>query len=120
MRRFLIIFLLFALPLQVSWAAVAIYCNHESGAAAQHFGHHEHEHQATNTDPAQDASKDTSTLTVDTDCVVCHLGGVGMMPMAFSSTASNAPHAERIAAGTTLLSFVVPDRPERPKWRRAV
>nr|ART41037.1 L611 [uncultured bacterium] len=46
MRRWLSILLLVFLPFQFSWAAVAGYCQHETGAAAQHFGHHDHQHQA--------------------------------------------------------------------------
>ena len=44
MRRWLAIFLLILLPAQLSWAAVGDYCAHESGAGAEHFGHHEHRH----------------------------------------------------------------------------
>ena len=33
--------------MQLSWAAVASYCQHESSATtAQHVGHHEHQHDA--------------------------------------------------------------------------
>lgn len=39
MKRWLFILLMLALPLQLSFAAVASYCGHEEGAAAQHFGH---------------------------------------------------------------------------------
>ena len=44
MRRWLAIFLLVLLPAQLGWAAVGVYCAHESGAAADHFGHHAHRH----------------------------------------------------------------------------
>ncbi|MBU0601652.1 MAG: hypothetical protein KKD25_04520 [Gammaproteobacteria bacterium] len=46
MRRWLSILLLVFLPFQFTWAAAAGYCQHETGAAAQHFGHHDHKHQA--------------------------------------------------------------------------
>lgn len=110
------IFLLLALPLQMSWAGVAPYCSHESGAAARHFGHHEHQHQAKKADSAKGAS----TLTADNDCVTCHLGGIGVLPMAFSSMPSEPPQAERLGARIALLPCLLPDRPERPKWVRAV
>ncbi len=115
MRRFLILFLLFVLPLQVSWAAVATYCKHESGAAAQHFGHHEHAHQAKQPEPA----KDPSTLTVDNDCVACHLAGAGMLPLAFLSMPFELPQAEQFSASNNHRSHLLPDRPERPQWMRA-
>jgi hypothetical protein len=45
MRRWLSIFLLIVLPLQISWAVAATYCQHETGST-KHFGHHDHKHQA--------------------------------------------------------------------------
>ena len=33
-------FLLIVLPLQISWAVAATYCQHETGST-QHFGHHD-------------------------------------------------------------------------------
>jgi hypothetical protein len=116
MRRFLIVFLLFALPLQVSWAAVATYCKHESGAAAQHFGHHEHEHPAKQADPA----KDPSSLIVDNDCIACHLASAGVLPAVFSSVLSEPPSGERISNRIVILPHLDADRPERPQWVRAV
>ena len=44
MRKVLAILLISLLSLQASWAAAASYCRHEQGAAARHFGHHEHQH----------------------------------------------------------------------------
>lgn len=44
MRKVLAILLISLLSLQASWAAAASYCRHEQGAAARHFGHHEHSH----------------------------------------------------------------------------
>jgi hypothetical protein len=41
MRRWLSILILVFLPFQFTWAAVGGYCQHETGAAAQHFGHHD-------------------------------------------------------------------------------
>ena len=38
-------FLLIVLPLQISWAVAATYCQHETGST-QHFGHHDHKHHA--------------------------------------------------------------------------
>ncbi len=44
MRKVLALLLISLLSLQASWAAAASYCLHEQGAAAKHFGHHEHQH----------------------------------------------------------------------------
>jgi hypothetical protein len=51
MRRWLAILMLALLPLQFGWAAVAVYCGHESDPQAQHLGHHEHQHTGQATAP---------------------------------------------------------------------
>lgn len=72
MKRLLLIFLLTVLPLQMSWAAVTSYCQHENGKTAQHFGHHEHKHQASG-----ESKQGKSKLGVnDADCGYCHLSCV--------------------------------------------
>ncbi len=45
MRRWLAIFLLVFIPLQFTWAAASAYSQHENWDAANHFGHHAHEHK---------------------------------------------------------------------------
>ncbi len=72
MKRLLLILLLTVLPLQMSWAAVSNYCQHENGNAAQHFGHHEHKHQASG-EIKQGKSKSGIN---DGDCGYCHLSCV--------------------------------------------
>jgi len=68
MKRYLLIFLLFLLPLQFTWAAAASYCAHEETSSAPHFGHHVHKH-----DKAEDSDKGkTQTIKADTDCDYCH------------------------------------------------
>jgi hypothetical protein len=71
MRRLFAIFLLVLLPLQLSWASVSIYCQHETGGQAKHFGHHDHQHQAG--DNQGDADTKLSGG-VDNDCSTCHAG----------------------------------------------
>lgn len=85
MRRFLLIVLMFVLPLQWSWAAAASLCGHEAaGPAARHFGHHQHEHhgaaaghdagKSTKAAKAEGADKKSGlgSLRADPDCGVCH------------------------------------------------
>lgn len=67
-RLFLILVLLCTVPLQFAWAAAGAYCAHEEGRAAQHFGHHVHEHDA-GTDAKPDAAKAPAA---DPDCDYCH------------------------------------------------
>lgn len=45
MRRWLTVFLLILLPLQLSWAVAATYCAHEADPAVNHIGHHQHRHE---------------------------------------------------------------------------
>jgi hypothetical protein len=73
MPRWTIIFLLIFLPLQATWAVAGGYCQHETGQAAQHFGHHEHLHHAAKAadDGHERQSKPTSAA-MDSDCEFCH------------------------------------------------
>jgi hypothetical protein len=113
MRRWLPILLLALLPLQLSWAAVSVYCQHETGAAAQHFGHHEHQHHAEEKSTDDTDAKILST--VDADCPVCHAGCATALhtgtpvPVMHSATGM-----QDIALA--LLSSPPPTLPERPNW----
>ncbi|WP_431262205.1 hypothetical protein ACQ859_18795 [Roseateles chitinivorans] len=51
MRRWLTVFLLILLPLQLSWAVAATYCTHEADPAVNHIGHHQHRHEAAEAAP---------------------------------------------------------------------
>ena len=53
-KRWLLMFVACLLPLQVSWAAVTAYCQHEQGVEAAHFAHHEHEHHANHPETDED------------------------------------------------------------------
>lgn len=70
-RRIVVVFFLILLPLQLTWAAAAAYCAHEpSTAAADHFGHHEHQHVAG----SASAFKMGDSTAGDLDCNACHFG----------------------------------------------
>ena len=77
-RRLFMIFLLVLMPLQLSWAAIASYCQHETGAAAKHFGHHDHQHKAT--DGKETAPDPAKTGGGDPDCASCHAGCSSALP----------------------------------------
>ena len=113
MRRWLFILLLVFLPLQFSWAAVGVYCQHESGTAAKHFGHHDHQHKA---DASQgDKADPKASGGIDGDCSACHGGCAAAI---FGDIQISAP---------SYVSAVVDDyrhsrntsphyQPERPNW----
>ncbi|MCE1239696.1 MAG: hypothetical protein LWW83_07265 [Azonexaceae bacterium] len=110
MRRWVSIFLLIILPLQVSWAAAAVYCQHEAGTG-QHFGHHDHKHQAGD----GESSGKSPSLSVDNDCAVCHAGCVA----ALTAVGCALPRVEAIDASTLLVRFLASppgEEPERPNW----
>lgn len=115
MRKWLAIFLLVFMPLQLSWAATASYCQHETGAVAKHFGHHTHQHKAAD---GKDVSPDlVKIFGGDPDCASCHAGcfsvffsgDVSLPPLATPSL-HTAHYQER-------LTSPPPGRLERPQWR---
>jgi hypothetical protein len=127
MRRWLSILLLVLLPLQLSWAAAAPYCQHEkSPVALQHFGHHEHEHEdaggaAAGDSVAVDASQDggdTKLLTVDHDCAYCQMGSAQAVSATIPAVAVPIGRAFAAAPAVTKQSFICA-RLERPNWRTA-
>ena len=65
LRRAVLLFMIMLLPFQMSWAMAGIYCEHESGKAAQHFGHHDHVHATP------DSDKSNMKVKLDLDCG-CH------------------------------------------------
>lgn len=113
MRRWLTIFLLVFLPLQLSWAAGSVYCQHETGSAAQHFGHHEHQH--TVDAERADNSSSKANGSIDADCGTCHAG---------CSTAIFEPLSVLTVGVTSDMhtghqfrtSSPPPSLPERPNW----
>jgi len=133
MRRWLTVFLLFLLPLQLSWAVAATYCAHEAEPTASHIGHHAHRHDAPaepssaeKGEAAEKAEKagqaasvaDKALSCVDDDCGFCHLGHsqpVASTPIVLPSVAG--PLVE--ASVPDAWSSRGPDRRERPNWRAA-
>jgi len=113
MRRWLSILLLVFLPLQFSWAAVGVYCQHETGAAAKHFGHHDHQHKA---DASHGDKADPKAAGgIDNDCGVCHAGCAaaifGEIQISAPSYASAAVDDYRYGQNTSPHY-----QPERPNW----
>lgn len=119
MHRLVAIFLLVFMPLQLSWAAVSGYCQHESdvSASVQHPGHHEHEHNSGDTlsDTKAPTSKVSNLDGSDTDCASCHAGCCAALGTQIQMTASESP--ERITASKAEFLFrSALERPERPQW----
>lgn len=139
MRKLIAILLISLLSLQASWAAAASYCRHEQGAAARHFGHHEHQHAPQLIKPsgesgtlsiaaqagenghlgAADDGVAASQTTTDLDCSVCHAHALPGVPSAPALPASDAPAVSGAAQVQHPLQTVAQPRPERPNWLAA-
>ncbi|CAL60731.1 putative periplasmic cation efflux system protein czcI [Herminiimonas arsenicoxydans] len=118
MKRLLVIFMLVVIPFQLSWAAAAVYCEHEINPTTLHFGHHEHKHIASPNEVKADASK--AAAAVDGDCTSCHLGGIAILTIPLPALALDIISAPLIISSNSLLASSRPSRPERPKWTVAV
>lgn len=121
MRRWLTIFLIIWLPFQLGWAAAANCCQHASGSASSHFGHHSNKHIGKAPATAKsDAGKqgEQSKLIPDHDCTFCHLSALQPLPFGVAhplietgATLSPTPVRE--------LSSYISDGLERPNWLTA-
>ncbi|MEY8689261.1 MAG: cation efflux protein, CzcI family [Leptothrix sp. (in: b-proteobacteria)] len=121
MFRLVALLLALLMPLQFVWGAAAAYCGHEpsSGSthgamaqAAQHFGHHEHVHQA-------DAKKAADTKPMgDNDCGTCH-AGCSVMTSDPVGAAGLLPAARRfVLPPASSPASALTRAPDRPQWLR--
>jgi len=116
MRRFIIIAMLFILPLQASWGALVAYSSHElTEAKLKLVGHGTY---AEGKD-AKHSAGDKATAGADDDCAVCHLAhhsNLILPPLGVSApTFKLVRFASPVPADTVFTSLYF-SRPERPKW----
>lgn len=120
MRRWLNIILLVLMPLQFTWVAAAIYCQHESASEVSHFGHHEHpqgdnaHHGLAKKSNGEDKS---GKLAVDGDCDFCHFGAKPLFVPGGVPDLAGAQIMPELAE--PMFSTRAPDHPDRPNWRIA-
>jgi hypothetical protein len=112
MRRWLAILFMVFMPLQLGWAAVSAYCQHESGAAADHLGHHEHRHQG------DDRDSDSKSLGDHFDCGFCHASCITALPSSAASSALGMMSPPIAQPPLEQILSAHPAEPERPKWAR--
>lgn len=111
--RVLVLFLALLLPLQLSWAAVASYCQPEKESAG-HPGHHTHAAQGDADDSGNDG---ISKGDKDLACGVCHFS-------CLKSVQWDGPTmAERIGTWLDVFCTITPapnshiaDGPDKPNW----
>ncbi|MET1115570.1 MAG: hypothetical protein ABWY08_11560 [Comamonas sp.] len=113
MHRLVLVFLLLLLPVQWTWAAASSICRHESGAASQHFGHHDHRHEAGVSGAAEvqkvsEAGTQLSDLP-HADCASCH----GAAPALTALQKAPALHHPPRQGATPYLRVVTAGIPER-------
>lgn len=117
-KKLFLIFLLFVMPLQASWAVVAAYCQPETEVTAKHFGHHEHQHEHHHAQAGQDSDEDSQDFKTS-DCLDCHGLYSGMVVSNFDT-----PHAPPLAGppvyATSQFLSASSSRPEKPKWFSAI
>lgn len=114
MRRYLILFLLVLMPLQLSWAAAGAYCEHETGEQAQHFGHHVHQHAPSAKTSDTDNGKIEKQNGSHPDCGACHAGAVALIDGAPAPGFVEWSSAEFTHSDPVSSSLNSP--PERPQW----
>ena len=114
MLKKVIIMLIVAVTLQLSWTMASAYCMHETDQSAQHFGHHPHQHEASD---SADGDKNTTgkKVTSHPDCASCTHG----------SSVANTWQTEQVKP--LLISYELSlerfelsspclGKPLRPKW----
>jgi hypothetical protein len=113
-KKLLVIFLLMVLPLQYSWAAAAVYCQHEKGESA-HFGHHNHEHLTQADEPDAEPDAPNKSQKTDGDCEYCHLFFHASLLPAMPEVATLDGPAPPPPLRLTYSSHI-PDGPNLPDW----
>ncbi|MYM94122.1 cobalt-zinc-cadmium resistance protein [Duganella vulcania] len=113
MKRLLLIFLLCVVPFQFAWATAGAYCQHETGAAPKHFGHHAHHHQAN----AEKTETSYKVGKLHPDCGSCHgmsfaLFQEPLLAQSIVATGTNVP-----AAKPEIYTSHIPDGLRRPDRR---
>lgn len=109
----MLMFLMLMLPLQFSWAGVSAYCQHETGAAAQHVGHHDHQHQKA----SEPGDAGNVPGKAHADCGYCHLAH-SCAAVADISVPAFSCDAAAVASQPDSLPSHFPEGPERPNWVR--
>ena len=113
-KKFLLILLMFVLPLQFTWAAAAVYCQHEQGNVS-HFGHHTHQHSTGAVD-GDAASDNVKIKKFHGDCEYCHMFSHATVLPALPALAPATPPGH-FEAATARYTSPIPDTPKRPDWQ---
>ncbi|MBP0598092.1 cobalt transporter [Herbaspirillum sp. LeCh32-8] len=115
--RALIILLALLLPMQLSWAAMASYCQAENDRAPAHVGHHEHPAAATAAADENAGSGKSKTGDSDTGCSLCHFCCMKSVQIGRLSVAA-PPLAEQKSPPGYFPhpASHIADGPDKPNW----
>jgi hypothetical protein len=102
---------------QLSWNVVTAYCMHETGRAAMHFGHHQHQSTADELKvAAKDKLEPVKKLPVhDAHCASC--AHISIAAPDLTGSLALVESRDDLALQPTLVpvsAFLSP--PERPQW----
>lgn len=117
MRRSFLVILILLLPLQLSWAAMAPYCQNEASQTRIHFGHHEHK---TSQKPI--LTKDHVSKSVadnDTECGLCHLSCCKSVTTYTRLKLSADFNMAVYSLTPSDFSSHIAEGPEKPNWQLA-
>ena len=122
MVRWLVLLLVFVLPVQFVCAAAANYCGHESQPTASHLGHHAPMQEVSVSDAGDhgttEASQSGSIAVEHADCNFSHVSLAQ-----FASPADGLVTVDTIVFSSSSASFFLSwtvQEIDRPKWARAV
>jgi hypothetical protein len=109
------------IALQFSWSAISAYCTHESGLAAQHLGHHQHQVDASEQivliEPGG-ASGSKKVGSLHSHCPSCsHAASTPAIPE--QTTLDVVTTDFHTVASDTVFTSLILSPPERPQWRVA-
>jgi hypothetical protein len=109
-KKLLLILLMLILPVQYTWSAAAVYCQHEKNSPF-HFGHHAHQHKVKSDEPSEHGK----VKNADADCEYCHFFSHAFF-IPFDAKPSIAPELKHFEHRSITYTSHIPRRPPRPNW----
>ncbi|WP_406851034.1 cobalt transporter [Herbaspirillum huttiense] len=116
MRSFIILLALL-LPMQLTWAAMASYCQGENDRVPTHLGHHEHPSAKADDHAGSEKSKTSDN---DVGCSLCHFSCMKSVQV-YSSSVIVPPAVEQkshLGYSPHPTSHIA-DGPDKPNWQLA-
>lgn len=122
MVRWLVLLLVFVLPVQFVWAAAATYCGHESQATAFHLGHHAPMKKASVPDAGDHGkAKASQSGSIDVEHADCSFSHASLLQLGSPTDGLLTVDAAVFSSSSAsvFLSRTIQEI-DRPKWARAV